>query len=157
MEYYCSRKLKMPFEEAVGKIMQSLRQQGFSMITTLDVKNGLKQNLNTDFRDYKIVFACNPQLAYNAISIESHIGLFLPAHVVIQQHENGELEISAINPMETMDNTLATTNLPNIAAVISNHLRMAIDDLRRNVAEPNHQEARPVSGNEFENIASLHE
>jgi uncharacterized protein (DUF302 family) len=154
MENYCSRKLKMPFEEAVAKTMQSLQQQGFNMITMLDLKSGMKQNLNADFRDYKIVFACNPQLAYNAISIESHIGLFLPAHIVIQQHENGELEISAINPMETMDNTLATTNLPNIAAVISNHLRMAIDDVLRNEAEPDHKEALPVYGNEFEDTSS---
>jgi uncharacterized protein (DUF302 family) len=144
MQYYYSRRIKMSFEDAVSKITQSLQQQGFSIVTTLDITDALKQSIQIDFRNYKIIVACSPQLVYNAISIESHIGSMLPCNIVVQQHENGELEVSATNPMEALDNSLAATNLPNIAAMISNRIRTAIDDLHRQGEEQNHQEALPV-------------
>ncbi|WP_276370921.1 DUF302 domain-containing protein [Chryseolinea sp. H1M3-3] len=155
MQYYYSRRIKMSFEDAVSKISQSLQQQGFSIVTTLDIKDALKQNIQIDFRNYKIIVACSPQLVYNAISIESHIGSMLPCNIVVQQHENGELEVSATNPMEALDNSLATTNLPNIAAMISNRIRTAIDDLHRQGEEPNHKEALPVYTQESDMFSSL--
>ncbi len=145
----------MSFEDAVVKIIQSLKQQGFNIITTLDIKDALKQNIQIDFRNYKIIVACNPQLVYNAISIESHIGSMLPCNIVVQQHENGELEVSATNSMEALDNTLATTNLPNIAATISNRIRTAIDDLHRQGEEPNHKDALPVYSEESNTFSSF--
>lgn len=142
MAYYYSRKLKIPFQEALDKIAQTLQQQGFGIITTIDVRDTLKQKLNIDFRNYKIIGACNPQFAFNAISLESHIGLMLPCNIVVQEHENGEVEISAINPMETIDKAISTTQLKDIATEVSNRLRVAVDDLHREFAEP-HKEALP--------------
>lgn len=145
MAYYFSRKLKMPFDEVLTKITQTLQQQGFGIITTIDLKDTLKKKLDIDFRNYKILGACNPQFAYNAISLESHIGVMLPCNIVVQEHENGEVEVSAINPTETLDKSMSTS-MTDIAAEVSNRLRIAVDDLHRQAPEPEHEEALPVPG-----------
>ena len=144
MAYYYSRKVKIPFEEAIKKITQNLQQQGFGIITNIDLKDTLKQKLNIDFRKYKILGACNPEFAYKAVSLESHIGLMLPCNIVVQEYENGEVEVSAINPLETMDKATATALLSDIALEISNRLRVAVDDLHRDQPEPKHSEALPT-------------
>jgi uncharacterized protein (DUF302 family) len=131
MAYFYSRNLKIPFDEAVQKTIQSLQEQGFGIITTIDLKETLKQKLNIDFRQYRILGACNPQFAYKAISLESHIGLMLPCNVVVQEHENHEIEVSAINPLETIDQATLTPQLTAIAEEVSNTLRAAVDNLLR--------------------------
>ena len=115
MAYYYSRKIKIPFEEAVQKITRNLQEQGFGIITHIDLTETLKQKLDLDFRKYKILGACNPEFAYKAVSLESHIGLMLPCNVVIQEHENNEVEISAISPLQTIDK--ATHNYWHIALI----------------------------------------
>lgn len=107
------------------------------------MKDTLKQKLDIDFRNYKILGACNPQFAYQAISLESHIGLMLPCNIVVQQHENGEVEVSAVNPLESIDKVFTTTNLTEMATEVGNRLRIAIDDLHRKVPEPKREEALP--------------
>jgi uncharacterized protein (DUF302 family) len=144
MAYFYSRNLKIPFDEAVQKAIQSLQQQGFGIITTIDLKETLKQRLNIDFRQYRILGACNPQFAYKAISLESHIGLMLPCNVVVQEHENGEIEVSAINPLETIDKTTITPQLTAIAEEVSNSLRAAVDNLHRTKPQPNQPDALPT-------------
>ncbi len=153
MAYYYSRKLTIPFNEVLSKISQTLKQQGFGIITTIDIKDTLKQKLNVDFRNYRILGACNPEFAFKAISLESHIGLMLPCNIVVQQHENGEIEVSAVNPLETLDRGFTTTNLTGIATEVGNRLRTAIDDLHRNVPEPKHEEALPSAVSD-ENVIS---
>ncbi len=143
MAYYISRKLKMPFREVVTKITETLQQQGFGIITTIDLKETFKNKLNTNFRNYTILGACNPQFAYNAISLESHIGVMLPCNVVIQEHENGEVEVSAINPIETVGRGDNNTPLRDLAAAVSDRLRIAVDDVQRENPEPHHTEALP--------------
>jgi uncharacterized protein (DUF302 family) len=152
MAYY-SRKLKIPFDEVLAKITQNLKQQGFGIITTIDVKDTLKQKLNVDFRNYKILGACNPEFAYKGISLESHLGLMLPCNVVVQEHENGEVEVSAINPLETIDKATATDSLTEIATEVGNRLRIAVDDLHREIPAPQHEEALPPRS-EHENAAT---
>lgn len=144
MSYSYSRKLQIPFEEAVNKIKQNLQQQGFGIITNIDLKDTLKQKLNIDFRKYLILGACNPEFAYKAVSLDSHIGLMLPCNIVVQEHENGELEVSAINPLETIDKATTTELLSDIAQEVSNRLRTAVDDLHRDQPEPKHSEALPT-------------
>jgi uncharacterized protein (DUF302 family) len=128
MSYYYSRKLKIPFDEVVAKVTQTLKDQGFGIITAIDLKDALKQKIGVDFRNYKILGACNPQFAYKAVSMESHIGVMLPCNVVVQEHENGEVEISAINPIETLDKA-TEPSLAGLAEEVSLRLRAAIDDL----------------------------
>lgn len=145
MAYYFSRRLKVPFEDTVQKLTHSLKQQGFGVITTIDVKETLKQKLNIDFRKYLILGACNPEFAYKAISLESHIGVMLPCNIVVQEHENGEVEVSAISPLETLDKVTATSQLSAIAREINDRLRRALDDLHRDGLQPGHAEALPTN------------
>lgn len=145
MPYYYSRKLKIPFDEAVQKITENLQQQGFGIITNIDLKSTLKQKLNVDFRKYKILGACNPELAYKAVSLESHLGLMLPCNVVVQEHENNEVEVSAISPLETIDRAVGTPQLTDIAHEVSTRLRMAVDNLHRDEHERPHVEALPIN------------
>jgi uncharacterized protein (DUF302 family) len=135
MAYYYSRKLKLPFNEVIGKISQNLQQQGFGIITTIDLKDTLKKKLNLQFRNYKILGACNPEFAYQAVSLESHMGVMLPCNIVVQEHENGEIEVSATNPMETLEKVPDTVQLTSIATEVSNRLRAAVDDLQLKTLE----------------------
>jgi uncharacterized protein (DUF302 family) len=129
MAYY-SRKLKMPFQEVLNKITQNLQLQGFGVITTIDVQDTFQKKLNISFRNYKILGACNPRFAYKAISLESHMGVMLPCNVVVQEHENGEVEVSAINPMENLDN-FNSGPLADLAIEIGVRLRAAVDYIHR--------------------------
>lgn len=142
MPYY-SRKLDLPFQDVLEKVTKNLQQQGFGIITAIDMKDTFKQKLNVDFRNYKILGACNPQFAYKAISLESHLGIMLPCNVVVQEHENGQVEVTAINPLEAMDKGMRTPLLNDLASEVANRLRTAIDDLHRQTPEP-HGEALPV-------------
>lgn len=92
-----------------------------------------------DFRNYKILGACNPQFAYKAVSLESHMGIMLPCNVVVQEHENGEVEITAVNPLENMDQALNTTILKDLAIEIGIRLRAAIDHIQRDYIRDRNQ------------------
>lgn len=143
MAYYYSRNLKIPFEEAVQRITQNLRQQGFTVITSIDLQDTLKQKLNVDFRRYQILGACNPEFAYKVVSLESHIGLMLPCNIIIQEHENGEVEISAISPLETISQATETSQLSDIVHQVTNRIRMALDNLHHDIPMQGHAEVLP--------------
>lgn len=128
MTYHYSRKISLSFEDTMTKVTEALQRQGFGIITSIDLKTTLKQKLNVDFRNYRILGACNPQFAHKAVSLEPYIGVMLPCNVVVQEHEDGKVEVSAINPMETMDKGLSP-ELSEIATEVSSRLRQAIDDL----------------------------
>lgn len=145
MTYY-SRKLTMPFQAAVAKVTKSLEEHGFGIITSIDVQDTFKKKLGLDFRNYKILGACNPQFAFKAISLESHIGVMLPCNVLIQEHENGEVEVTATSPLDNIGSTFNTTELKNLAVEVGNRLRSAVDDLHRDHPEE-HEEALPPEGN----------
>jgi uncharacterized protein (DUF302 family) len=142
MSYY-SRKLKLPFAEVVARVTYNLQEQGFGIVTAIDLKDTFRQKLNIGFRNYKILGACNPQFAYNAIAVESHIGVVLPCNIVIQEHENGEVEVSAINPLESIERAFSNSQLRDLANDAGNRLREAIDNLHREVPEK-HNEALPT-------------
>jgi uncharacterized protein (DUF302 family) len=132
MSYHYSSKLSGSFSETIRKITDALAREGFAIITKIDIKATLKEKLNVDFRNYTILGACNPSIAYKAISLESHIGLMLPCNVIIQEHENGEIEISAVNPLETLDDNLPT-QIAEIAAEVSEKLQRAVDAMHMHV------------------------
>jgi uncharacterized protein (DUF302 family) len=127
MPYHISKKLNVPFEGAVSRVTEALKQQGFGIVTTIDLTDVLKQKLNITFRNYKILGACNPKFAHQAVGIEPHIGIMLPCNVVVQEHENGEVEVSAINPLETMDKTVANVKLTDLSKEVSQRLRAAVE------------------------------
>jgi uncharacterized protein (DUF302 family) len=138
-----SRKLSLPFNEVVTRVTANLKEQGFGVITTIDMQDTFKQKLNVGFRNYKILGACNPNFAYKAISLESQIGVLLPCNIVIQEHENGEVEVSAVNPSENIERVFTSSQLRELANDAGNRLREAIDDLHHDVHEK-HIEALPT-------------
>ncbi|OQP66574.1 hypothetical protein A3860_13925 [Niastella vici] len=103
MNYNISKKLQISFQEAINKVTDELKKEGFGIITEIDLKEKFKEKIGVDFRRYTILGACNPKLAYEAVQLEDKIGVMLPCNILVQEHENGGVEVSAINPMNAMD------------------------------------------------------
>ena len=129
MNQLFSRTLRINFDDAVLKITHCLEQEGFGIITSIDLKETLSQKLGVPFRKYKILGACIPDFAYKAVSIESHLGTLLPCNIVVQEHEHGEVEVSAASPLGNVSKDMEITQLMDIATAVSNRLRAAIDAL----------------------------
>ena len=102
MSYYFSKTLPVGFDEAVRRTVQALKQEGFGIITEIDVKKTFKEKLGIDFRDYRILGACNPKLAYEALQLEDKVGTMLPCNVVVQEIGRDLSEVSAIDPVASM-------------------------------------------------------
>jgi len=128
---FYSRKLKLPYDEVLNKVISNLTGQGFGLINAIDLGEIFKQNLRVTFRNYKILAVCNPTFAYRAVSLESHAGAMIPCNVVVQEHENGEVEVSAINPLESMSPEHKTTELANLSLEIGIRLRASIDYIQK--------------------------
>jgi len=144
MTYY-SRTLNIPFEDAVSNITRNLKQHGFGVITSIDLQDAFRQKLNLGFRKYCILGACNPQFAYKAISLESHAGIMLSCHVIVQERENGSVEVSAVNPLDNIDANLNTVQLEGLATEVGEQLRAAVDELQIE-ALPGAPRVLPVKG-----------
>lgn len=104
MVYHFSKKVFLPFDQVIHKVILELKKQGFGIVSTIDLNETFKKKLGVDFRNYTILGACNPQYAYESLLEEDKLGVFLPCNVVVQEHENGEAEISVVNPEELMHN-----------------------------------------------------
>jgi uncharacterized protein (DUF302 family) len=102
MAYYFSKTLPVGFDEAVRRTTEALKQQGFGIITEIDVKETFKKKLGIDFRNYRNLGACNPTLAHEALNLEDKIGTMLPCNVVVQDAPDGATEIAAIDPVASM-------------------------------------------------------
>lgn len=102
MNYYFAKTLHCSFDEAVERVTAGLKEAGFGIITEIDVKETFKKKLGIDFRNYRILGACNPAMAREAIEIEDKVGTMLPCNVVAQELGNGEIEIAAVDPVASM-------------------------------------------------------
>jgi len=102
MTYYFSKTLPVSFDEAVRRITEALKKEGFGIIMEIDVKQTLKAKIGVDFRNYRILGACNPKLAYEALQLENKIGTMLPCNVVVQESGPSQTEIAAIDPVASM-------------------------------------------------------
>jgi uncharacterized protein (DUF302 family) len=127
MEYHYSKKSGLPFDETITKVTEALQKEGFGVLTHIDLKAIFKKKLDVDFRNYQILGACNPNFAYQALSIEPTLGVMLPCNIAVQETENKEVIISAINPMETMAKTIKNEKLTEVAENVSTRLKKAID------------------------------
>jgi len=141
MAYY-SRKFKMPFQEVLEKITENLEHQGFGVITTIDFQDTFKRKLNIRFRNFGV---CNPRFIYKPISPESQLRVMLPCNIVIQEHENGEVEVSANNPLEHLNKTFNTTQLVDLVTEIGIRLRAAVAYVHRQPPKAQ-QERLPAYG-----------
>ena len=102
MTYYFARTLPIPVEQAVQRATDALQREGFGIITQIDVAETLKKKINVSFRNYRILGACNPALAYEALQLEDKVGTMLPCNVIVQDAGNGKTEVAAIDPVASM-------------------------------------------------------
>lgn len=128
MSYYFSKVLDHSFEEAIEKVTEELKEEGFGILTEIDVKETFKKKLDVDFRKYRILGACNPQLAHKAISAESKIGTMLPCNVIVQETEDGKTEVSAVDPVASMT-AIENDELGGIAQEVRSKLKTVIKQL----------------------------
>jgi len=127
MSYYFSKKSDLGFAEAIEKVTEALKSEGFGVLTEIDVKETLKKKLDVDFRQYKILGACNPPFAYQALLAEDKVGIMLPCNVIVQEKENG-VEIAAVDPVASMQ-AIDNPKLGEIASEIRKRLHRVIDSL----------------------------
>lgn len=128
MEYYISTKLNTTFDEAIAQVTEKLEDQGFGVLTEIDVKATMKKKLDIDFYNYKILGACNPPFAHKALLAEDKIGVMLPCNVIVQEKEKGNIEISAVDPMASMQ-AVQNPALADIADEVTNRLKKVINAL----------------------------
>jgi uncharacterized protein (DUF302 family) len=128
MTYVHSKTLNAPFDEVVARTREALSTEGFGVITEIDVQKTLKTKIGVDFRRYLILGACNPALAYEALKLEANVGAMLPCSVVVQETGEGRTEVSAIDPVASMQ-AIDNPALKDKAAQVGEKLRAAIDRL----------------------------
>lgn len=128
MTYHFSKTIQADYESAIAALTKALQAEGFGVISTIDLKEKFKEKLDVDFRRYTILGACNPKLAYEAIQMEPHIGVMLPCNILVQEKEASTIEITAINPMETMQ-AVQNEKLSTLAAEVSRRLHNVINNL----------------------------
>lgn len=129
MNYFFNKVLEnTSFNEAVEKAVVELKKEGFGVLTEIDVKETLKNRIDVDFKKYKILGACNPHFAYKALTAEDKIGVFLPCNVIVQEHENGEVEVAAVDPIASM---ISVNNpaLGSLAEEVQQKLKRVIENL----------------------------
>ncbi len=128
MNYYFNKIMKGTFEDVIEKVTQGLKDEGFGILTEIDVKETLKKKLDVDFKKYRILGACNPPYAHKALQAEDKIGTMLPCNVIVQEIEEGVIEVAAVNPMASMQ-AVENKILAEIASDISAKLENVIEKL----------------------------
>lgn len=128
MSYVYSKTLDVPFDAAVARTRDALTAEGFGVITEIDVQKTLKTKIGVDFRRYLILGACNPTLAYEALQLEANVGAMLPCNVVVQETADGRTEVSAIDPVASMQ-AIDNPDLKRKASLVADKLRAAIERL----------------------------
>ncbi len=128
MNYYFTKKVADDFETAISKVTEELKKEGFGILTEIDIQATLKKKLDVDFRKYRILGACNPNLAYEALKSEEKIGTMLPCNVIVQEHENGQVEVTAVDPVASMM-AIENNALGAVATGVSEKLSRVINNL----------------------------
>ena len=128
MKYYFSKTVTLSFDDTIEKVIAELKKEGFGVLTDIDVKQTLKKKLDVDFKQYRILGACNPPFAYKALQAEDKIGTMLPCNVIVQEIEGGRVEVAAIDPVASMQ---AVTNpaLEEVAGQVREKLKKVIESI----------------------------
>ena len=128
MEYFTSQKVDLSYDQAIEKVTDLLKEEGFGVLTEIDVKDTLKKKLDVDFKKYKILGACNPKFAHKALQAEDKIGVMLPCNVIVEENEDGTVEVSAVNPVASMQ-AVSNDGLQPIADEVRKRLEKVITNL----------------------------
>jgi uncharacterized protein (DUF302 family) len=126
MSYYLSRTVDAGFDAVVQRVTAALKEEGFGVLTDIDVQATLKSKLGADIPPYRILGACNPSFAHQALQIEDKLGVLLPCNVIVRDAGAGKTEIAAIDPVASMDRT-GNPELASMAEEVRVRLRRAVD------------------------------
>ena len=125
MSFYIAKTVHMPFDAAVDKVTAALKEEGFGVLTDIDVRDTLKTRLGVEWRPYRILGACNPPLAHRALQAEGKIGTMLPCNVIIQELGQGEVEVAAVDPAASMER-IGNANLTELARTVRGKLQAVL-------------------------------
>ena len=128
MSYHFSKRLNVSFDQAVARVIDALKSEGFGVLTDIDVKATLKNKLGVDFRPYRILGACNPPLAYRALQLEDKIGTMLPCNVIVQEYPGDGVEVSAVDPVASMQ-AIENPGLAEVAKEVQAKLKRFVNEL----------------------------
>jgi uncharacterized protein (DUF302 family) len=128
MNYYFNTTVSGNFEDVVQKTTEALKKEGVGVLTDIDVTSTLKKKLGADFKKYRILAACNPSFAFKALQAEDKIGTMLPCNVIVQEIDDGEIEVAAIDPIASMQ-AINNPDLRDIADQVQKKLKKIIDGL----------------------------
>jgi uncharacterized protein (DUF302 family) len=128
MTYYLGKTLALGFDEALRHVIEALKREGFGIITEIDVTATLKNKIDVRFRPYRILGACNPQLAYEALQLEDKVGTMLPCNVIVQELAPGRVEVAAVDPVASMM-AIDNPELQAKAGIVRAKLERAIESL----------------------------
>lgn len=127
-KYYFNKTVDLSFEDAIAKVTEELKKEGFGILTEIDVAATMKKKLDVDLRPYKILGACNPPFAYKALQAESHIGIYLPCNVIVQDVGDGKTEVAAVDPLVAMSQ-VENPALEPVAKEVQAKLQRVIENL----------------------------
>jgi uncharacterized protein (DUF302 family) len=125
MQYYIAKTMSGGFPAIVERVIEALKAEGFGVLTEIDVKATMKKKLDIDFRNYRILGACNPPLAHQALTADDKIGTMLPCNVIVQDLGGGQIEVAAINPAISMEH-VGNPTLKAIAESVTGKLKRVI-------------------------------
>ena len=126
MSYYLSRTVDSAFDEVVQRVTAALKEEGFGVLTDIDVQATLKAKVGADMPPYRILGACNPSFAHQALQIEDKLGVLLPCNVIVRDAGAGRIEVAAVDPVASMDRT-GNPELASIAEEVRVRLRRAVE------------------------------
>jgi len=128
MKYYFEKTTDYTFKEAIERVTEELKKEGFGVLTEINIHEKLKEKLGVDFRQYRILGACNPAFSYKALQEEDKIGTMLPCNVIVQELENGKTEIAAVDPVASMQ-SVGNEKLASVANGVQQKLKQVIDNV----------------------------
>ena len=128
MTYYLATRIQGSIEQAIERVEAALKEEGFGIISRIDIQETLKTKIGVDFRPYVILGACNPALAHEALKLEDKVGTMLPCNVVVQDHGDGEVEVAAIDPVASMQ-AIANPRLQEAAGEVRDRLARVVESL----------------------------
>jgi len=128
MNYYISKTLDMPFDKVVAEITSRLKEQGFGLLTDIDVQATLQSKIGAQIGKYRILGACNPRFAYDALQLEDKLGVLLPCNVIVRETSDGRVEVASVDPVASLERT-HNPRLEETAAEVRRRLALAVDSV----------------------------
>jgi uncharacterized protein (DUF302 family) len=128
MSYFIARTVSLPFDEAVAQVVERLKAQGFGVLTDIDVQATLEAKIGARIARYRILGACNPRIAFEALKIEDKLGVLLPCNVIVRETADSQVEVASVDPISAMERT-GNPALTRTALEVRNRLSSVIDGL----------------------------